>query len=136
MTREHGERVKSVLDELMRSNRFTEDTRFYRFTPPEFLTEAGAPGQYRLSANDDPSEAVSDVYEQGHITTAQQIGPGLAFAQSVDNEWNETGRVEVEVRLKDVLEQGGRIYPVESVIIEPVWYMTLPMGEVLVREVQ
>ena len=35
--------------------------------------------------------------------------------------------VEVEVRLEDVLRQGGLVYPVESVSVERVWYCTLPM---------
>ncbi len=38
----------------------------------------------------------------------------------------------VAVRLGDVLDQGGMPYPVESVITEPVWYVTLPAGQVRV----
>jgi hypothetical protein len=41
--------------------------------------------------------------------------------------------VEVEVRLGDILRQGGLIYPVESVTVERVWYCTLPEGAVDVR---
>ena len=35
-------------------------------------------------------------------------------------------RVEVEIRLGDILQQGGLIYPVESVTVEKAWYCTLP----------
>jgi hypothetical protein len=43
--------------------------------------------------------------------------------------------VEVEVRLGDILDQGGLLYPVESVTVEKAWYCTLPTGGVEVREV-
>jgi hypothetical protein len=67
---------------------------------------------------------------------AEQVGPGLAFAESVDNEWRGEGRMAVEVSLKDVLDQGGLMYPVESIITDRVWYMTLPAGHVVVRVVE
>ena len=127
---------KDILDELLRSHGFNEETRFYRQTLPEFLTPTDEAGVFRISANDDPSEAIVDVYADGHIGLAQQMGPGLAFAQSVDNEWSSSERTTVEVLLQHVLAQGGRIYSVESVITEPVWYFTLPEGWVQVRELQ
>lgn len=46
------------------------------------------------------------------------------------------GRTGVEIRLQDALDQGGRIYPVESVITGRVWYLTLPEGGVVVREIE
>ena len=88
----------------------------------------------RLSANDDPSEAITDVYEGGHGKLAANVGPGLAFVQSKGEDWHSPDRKLVEVRLQDVLDQGGRIYPVASVITEPVFYLTLPEGSVEVRE--
>ncbi len=60
---------------------------------------------------------------------------GLAFSEVRDNQWAEEGRIEVEVRLGDVLGQGGLVYPVESVITEKVWYLTMPEGEVRVLRV-
>jgi hypothetical protein len=42
-------------------------------------------------------------------------------------------RVEVEVRLADIIAQGGLVYPVESVTVERVVYCTLPSGSVTVR---
>ena len=119
----------------MHTNGFSGESRFYRSTLPEFLSATDKPDIYLITANDDPSEAVVDVYSQGHICLAQQVGPGLAFAESQDNEWRGSGRKVVELLLQDVLDQGGCIYPVESVITEPVWYFTLPDGEVPVRTV-
>ena len=94
-----------------------------------------------------------DVYGQGHIVQAERAGPGLSFAESAQPDWQETmeqrvlqagaatrqvlslERVEVEVRLGDSLEQGGLVYPVESVTVERAWYCTLPSGSVPVRVV-
>ena len=99
---------------------------------PEFI-QKNESGELILSANEDPSEAVVDVYEGGHISLAMHVGPGLAFSQAKENEWESSDRTAVEVRLQDVLDQGGRIYPVESVITERVWYFTLPDGHVRVN---
>ncbi len=136
MTLRHDPKVRAVLEELMQTNGFSSESRFYRSTLPEFIRPADKPGIALISANDDPSEAVVDVYSQGHICLAQQVGAGLAFAESEDNEWREPGRTVVELRLQDVLDQGGCIYPVESVITERVWYFTFPNGEVPVRTLE
>ncbi len=124
------------LAELMRSSGFSGESRFYRQTLPEFLTPTDEAGVLRVSANDDPSEAVVNIYGGDHICLAQQMGPGLAFAETRDNEWAASERKTVGVRLQDVLDQGGLVYPVESVITERVWYFTLPQGWVNVRELE
>lgn len=144
---------KAVLDQLLADNGFTPETRLYREVLMETLSPTEAAGVYRLAANAAPSEAVIDVYGQGHLVQAEQVGPGLAFAQSTRPDWQETmelrvlkagaatrehlaaGRMEVELRLGDVLAQGGLVYPVESVTVEKAWYCTLPSGSVTVREV-
>ena len=136
MTPKHEPDTKVALEGLMQENGFTAKSRFYRATLPEFLSQTDQPGVYQISAMDDPSEAVVDVYGGGHITLAQQIGPGLAFSESADHEWLESDRTAVEVRLQDALDQGGLIYPVESVITDRIWYLTLPDGGVSVREVK
>ena len=145
--------TQAALDKLLEEHGLAGDTRLYRETVRESLTPSDTPGMYRLPANATPVEAVVDVYGQGHLVQAQQVGPGLAFAESDLPDWQETmemralragrgtrgatpvDRVEVEVRLQDILGQGGLIYPVESVIVERVWYCTLPAGSVDVREV-
>jgi hypothetical protein len=98
----------------------------------ETFVERDDAGHETVTANADPSEAVVNVYEGGHVALAAQIGAGLAFTERRDNQWREEGRVTVAVRLGDVLDQGGLLYPVESVITEPVWYVTLPSGRVRV----
>jgi hypothetical protein len=122
------------LEELMQSNQLTVETRLYRYPLPEFVASTGDSGIVEISANDDPSEAVTDVYGQGHATLAVHIGAGLAFAESRDNDWRSAERHCVELRLGDALEQGGLIYPVESITTERVWYVTLPQGKIRVRD--
>ncbi len=128
--------AKATVSELMESNGFTSESRFYRYTLPEFLEPLQESGTFRISANPDPSEAVVDIYRGGHICLAAQVGPGLAFAESAENDWEEAGRTGVAIRLQDVLDQGGRIYPVESIITGRVWYFTLPEGGAPVRKVE
>ena len=126
--------LKSIVLKLMESNGFTGESRFYRYTLPEFLKPLEEPGMFLISANEDPSESVINVYEDDHFWLAAQIGPGLAFAEIADNEWKATERIGIEIRLQDVLDQGGLIYPVQSIITERVWYFTLPSGSVRVRK--
>ena len=82
----------------------------------------------------------------------REVGPGLAFAESDQPNWQETmemrvlkatrtskartaDHVEVEIRLADILRQGGLVYPVESVTVERAWYCTLPEGSIEVKQV-
>jgi hypothetical protein len=111
---------------------FTGETLLYRQSLPEFLQGTGEEGVYSITGNSDPSEALIDVYAQGHITLAIHVGIGLTFVQSADNEWVDSVRTSIAVRLQDVLDQGGLIYPVESTITKGVWYLTFPEGSVMV----
>lgn len=119
----------------MQEQGFTPSSRFFRRTLPDFLSPAAEEGLLALSANADPSEGVIDIYGGGHSALAVNVGAGLAFTSSQAEDWAGDDRVLVEVRLQDVLDQGGRIYPVDTVITEPVWYFTLPAGSVHVRRV-
>ena len=129
-------KTHQALEALLRSNGLSAGTRFYRCTRAEYLKPGATPCSLTLSANGESPEAVVDVYGGGHIKVAEQLGPGLAFAEKRDNQWLAPDRKLVEVRLEDVLAQGGLLYPVESVVTERVWYATLPEGSVPVREVR
>lgn len=153
MTAPPDDATRSVLDQLLAEYGLQADSRLYREVVREALTPTDAPGVFRLAANPRPWETVIDVYGQGYLVQAEQVGPGLAFAESERPDWQETmemralrasrggpgssavDRVEVEIRLGDVLSQGGLLYPVESVTVERAWYCTLPVGWVDVREV-
>jgi hypothetical protein len=140
-----------VLERLLAENGLTSDTRLYRETLRKALERTSTSGIFSLAANATPAESVIDVYGQGHTVQAEQVGAGLAFAETPRPEWQDTmemrvlqsgertkellslERIEVEVRLGDILDQGGLIYPVESVAIERAWYCTLPAGSIHVK---
>ena len=140
-----------VLERLLAENGLTSDTRLYRETLRKSLERTSTSGIFSLAANATPAESVIDVYGQGHTVQAEQVGAGLAFAETPRPEWQDTmemrvlqsgertkellslERIEVEVRLGDILDQGGLIYPVESVAIERAWYCTLPAGSIHVK---
>jgi hypothetical protein len=149
MSTPRDEATQSALDKVLSEYSLGQDTRLFRETARDSLTPTRMPGVYRLTANPHPSESVVDVYGNGYVMQAEEAGPGLAFAESPSPNWQETvemravrtghapatgDTVEVEVRLGDVLRQGGLIYPVESVSVERVWYITLPADSVDVRE--
>src|SRR5688572_3895164 len=151
MTLQRDAATQAVLSKLLEEHNLDGDARLYREAMRESLIPTGQPGVYSLPANPNPSESVVDVYGPGYVVQADQVGAGLAFAESASPNWQETmelrtlraspeklrsstDRVEVEVRLDDILRQGGLIYPVESVTVERAWYCTLPEGKVDVRE--
>jgi hypothetical protein len=139
-----------ALDRLLADRQLTDDSLLYREVPFSALTPAGASGLFRIQANATPSEAVVDLYGAGHIVQAEHVGAGLAFAGRATPNWQETmemrvvraeqgmvadPHVEVAVRVRDLLAQGGRAYPVESVTVEQALYWTLPAGAIEVRVV-
>ena len=153
MTIPPDEAKQSILSRLLEEHGLTGDSRLFREAERSSLSATDTPGSYRLAANASPSESVIDVYGPGYLVQAEQVGPGLAFAQSASPNWQETmemrtlraagnarqtesgDHVAVEVRLEDILSQGGLMYPVESVMVERAWYFTLPQGSIEVHAV-
>jgi hypothetical protein len=142
--------TQAALDKLLDEYGLAADTLLYREATPDALLPTDTPGVFRLKANATPGESVIDVYGQGYVVQADQVGPGLAFAESASPNWQETVEmralrgpsgamslppIEVEVQLQDILRQGGLIYPVESVTVERAWYCTLPADGIEVRQV-
>jgi hypothetical protein len=152
MSAHHDQPTQQKLKLLLEEHRLFAETPLFREAMRDALTPTDTPGVFRLQANSNPSESVIDVYGQGYVVQAEQVGPGLAFAESDQPNWQETmemramkmtktsraasgNNVEVEIRLGEILEQGGLVYPVESVTVERAWYCTLPAGSIEVREV-
>jgi hypothetical protein len=140
--------VPADVQHLLAANGLTAETRLYREAVFRDLAPTGAADVFLLHAKTRPLESVVDVYGAGHLVQAESLGKGLAFAHTPTPNWQETmelramkgltsahpeARVEVEVIIGDVLAQGGRLYPVESVTVEKAWYCTLPIGSVEVR---
>jgi hypothetical protein len=146
MTTQRDDAAHAVLSRLLQENGLTPESMLYREVERSALTPGTTKGTYRLAANHKPSESVVDVYGPGYVVQAEQLGPGLAFADAPSINWQETVELrairgmqnqetlEVEIRLADLLAQGGRMYPVESVTVERAWYFTLPGGSIEVCE--
>ena len=134
MTQSYDPETQAKLKALMGEHGLTGETLLYRETLPEFLSATAESGGHQISANDDAPEALLNVYGDGHVWNAHQIGPGLAFTESKDNEWSSENRKSICAKLQDVLDQGGLVYPVESVITDRAWYVTLPSGSLDVHE--
>ena len=143
--------AQAALDQLLETHGLAAETRLFREAVRSALESTDTPGEFRLAANPAPGESVVDVYGQGYLVQAEHVGPGLAFAETPSRNWQETmelrtmkagakapvpDAVEVEVTLREILAQGGLVYPVESVTVERAWYCTLPAGSVTVREVR
>lgn len=140
----------AIIARLLEEHGLSESTRLYREALFSTLAPTNLEGVFRHAANPEPRESVIDVYAEGHIVQAERMGPGLAFAESASPNWQETmelhtlrqtpgepldPHVEVGVTIGELLAQGGRMYPVESVVVERAWYFTLPSGGVEVRVV-
>jgi hypothetical protein len=143
--------TQAVLLRLLEEYHLTGDTRLYREAERASLAATATPGVYLLAASAHPRETLVDVYGPGYLVQAEDVGAGLAFAESASSGWQETKELRalqaglnpaavdadhavVEVRLADLLDQGGAIYPVQSVAMERAWYVTLPSGSIEVRE--
>ena len=151
MPTQRNEAAQVVLSRLLEEHSLPAETRLFREAERTSLIPGDSPGSYRLAANASPRESVIDVYGPGYVVQAEQVGPGLAFAESARPDWQETAdlravraskdklapaagdRVEVVVRLDDLLRQGGLMYPVASVTVERAWYFTLPEGSIEVH---
>jgi hypothetical protein len=138
-------------DRLASADRFQRDLRMAEEHRRGLVQEVSRLEVERDSMRRELAAATQE--HDGYLVQAESLGAGVAFAQTTMRNWQETvemrtmqagqaGRppagedhIEVEVRLADILEQGGLMYPVESVTVERAWYFTLPNGSVEVREV-
>lgn len=140
--------VPEPIRRVLAENGLELDTRLYREAVFRDLAPTGDVDTFLLHAKTRPLESVIDVYGAGHLVQADSLGKGLAFAQTPTPNWQETmelramkgltgahpeARIEVEVTVADILAQGGKLYPVESVTVEKAWYCTMPIGSVEVR---
>lgn len=148
----HDSSTQAALDKLLKDHGLTGDTRMYREVTRDALVATDLPGVFTLTANPEADVTVVDVYGKGYVMQAPQVGAGLAFARTATPNWQETmemrvlrsaspsapapqlDSIEVEVRLGEILRQGGLVYPVKSVTVEQAWYCTLPEGSIQVLE--
>ena len=121
--------MNAELNHLMKENNLTKETKLYRYTDPDFLSHLEG-NRYSMSANDEATEMVEDIYGTGHLKMAKYFGKGLTFMMQPESEYDLPGKKCVCLVLEDVLSQGGLIYPDRSSYVSGSFFLTLPEGSV------
>lgn len=114
----------------MREYGIDADTPLYRWTERRFLNESSM----QAEANANSCARILDGYGDTcrAIDAADLSSPGLNVTLKQGNAYSDGGRAQIAIRLGDVLEQGGRIYPdimAAAQGLRPI-YLTLPRGSV------
>ena len=127
---------KEVLTKFMLENKLTEDSKLYRYTANKYLIKTG--DLVYLESKPDTTDMVVDRYHGfWEVFIASEIGQGISFLSNREAEYERPDRVCVEIRLKDVLEQGGLIYNVTSLpAYIKAYFCTLPDNKVKVNLVK
>lgn len=103
----------------------TPDTVMFRYTFCEDLAET-AEGELGITGNPHPSEIHVHIHQDTIAWMAKNIGPGISFSVSAVNGWKADAILCMWVTTQDIIEQGGRIYPVASSIYKGVMYVATP----------
>lgn len=127
---------KEVLTKFMLENKLTEDSKLYRYTANKYLKKTG--DLLYLESKPNTTDMVVDRYHGfWEVFIASEIGQGISFLSKREPEYERPDRVCVEIRLKDVLDQGGLIYNVTSLpAYINAYFCTLPDTKVRVNLVK
>lgn len=120
--------IEITLREFIRNESLEDNTRFYRWTS-KFHLEKSDNGKYSLDVRKEATEMVEDIYNQGHIIMAKNVGPGLAFTLSKNNDYASGDMVCVSLKLEDFIKQGGVLYKDVSSYEEGSYFLMLPKGK-------
>ena len=131
----HTAEEQESLTKFMHENDLTPDSKLYRYTSKSHIKENN--NMLFLKAKSEPLDMVIDNYHgSSHVFISSDIGQGLSFLTAKEDEYDSSGRVCVELDLKDVLNQGGLVYAVTSLpAYLKAFFCTLPEGEVKVTVV-
>jgi hypothetical protein len=124
---------KNSLNAFMQENNLTAESKLYRYTSSHYLKKID--GQLFLEAKTEPIEMVVDRYHgYSEVSIASEIGQGLSFLSAREEEYDRSDRVCVELKLKDILDQGSLVYSVTSLpAYLKAFFCTLPEGKVKVN---
>ena len=125
---------EDILKEYIKHENLSDDTKFYRQTNEHHLKE-DSEGNLLLKPRPDATEMVEDIYKQGHLIMAKNVGPGLAFTLSSKNDYSSEDNICVGITLKEFLKQGGFLYPDKSSYEEGSYFLMLPEGDFIVEKV-
>lgn len=123
---------KNSLNAFMQENNLTEESKLYRYTSNHYFKKID--DQLFLEAKSDPIEMVINRYHGfSEVSIASEIGQGLSFLSTKEDEYDRPDRVCIEMKLKDVLDQGGLVYTVTSLpAYIKAYFCALPEGKVKV----
>ena len=124
------------LAEFLESEGISKESQFYRYTLPEYL-RVDADGKYFVSANPEATEMIEDIYGNGHSMMAKFLGQGLAFTTEVEEEFKNDDHILISVKMENILDQEGLIYPdVSSYTDSKAYFITIPKGEIEVQKIE
>ena len=123
--------VENALREFIINEKLKSNTPFYRWTSQSHLGKSDN-GKYSLEVRKEATEMVEDIYNQGHIIMAKNVGPGLAFTLSKNNDYASDDMVCVSLQLEDILIQGGILYKDVSSHVEGSYFLMMPAGNLKV----
>ena len=125
-----------LLAEFLESEGISKESQFYRYTLPEYL-RVDADGKYFVSANPEATEMIEDIYGNGHSMMAKFLGQGLAFTTEVEEEFKNDDHILISVKMENILDQEGLIYPdVSSYTDSKAYFITIPKGEIEVQKIE
>ena len=121
-----------MLTKFMNENDLSQEIKLFRYTSKDYLNEID--GKYYINAKTEPLDMVIDNYHgSSHVFISSDIGQGLSFLTAMEDEYQSSDRICVELNLKYVLDQGGLIYEVTSLpAYLKAFFCTLPEGNVKV----
>ena len=124
-----------MLTKFMNENDLSQESKLFRYTSKDYLNEID--GKYYINAKTEPLDMVIDNYHgSSHVFISSDIGQGLSFLTAMEDEYQSSDRICVELNLKYVLDQGGLIYEVTSLpAYLKAFFCTLPEGNVKVTVV-
>lgn len=118
--------VDPITRGVMEENGFNENSKFYRVTNPEYIVGKTDDGRYLIRGNPESIVTVDDLYENKENTRASSLEPGINVMSKPSDKYNSHGELMVEVRLGDMLTQGGKIYKDRGSGSHRAWYLTVP----------
>lgn len=105
----------------------------YRYTKQHHIYLEN--GKSFIKAKVDPKELIDDNYDHHSVVNAYKVGQGLSFCQTPHNYHKAEDRVCIVVKLKDISDQGGRLYRELSSSTPDAWFVTIPEGQIEVEEI-
>ncbi len=125
-----------ILNDIMSAYNLSSESVLFRYSLPKHISTTDQ-SITTINAKDNPEEIIIEGYQGGgHSIHASNIGPGLAFTLVAEEDYKTPHKVCIEVKIKDIIEQGGLIYKVTSVPAHiNAFFFTLPQGKVKVKVV-